>query len=301
MARLDINRSGELEVFVRVVQAGSFSAAARDLRITPSAVSKLVARLEGRLGSRLFNRSTRQLSLTYEGRAYYERGVGLLADLDELERNVASQDAPRGRVRINANMAFGYHYLLPLVPLLTEHLPEVKLDLVLTDEVIDVVGQRTDIAVRAGPMKSSNLIARKLGHTRMVIVGAPDYLQVHGVPDSPAALQRHNLLTANYARAFNGWPLLDGGQVIKVVTAGNVQASDGEALRHLALNGTGLARLAAFRVREDIAEGRLVPVMEAYNPGDLEEVHAVFVGQDGYVPLRVRAVLDFLVEHVHVK
>ncbi|HEK1685515.1 TPA: LysR family transcriptional regulator [Pseudomonas putida] len=301
MARLDINRSGELEVFVRVVQAGSFSAAARDLRITPSAVSKLVARLEGRLGSRLFNRSTRQLSLTHEGRAYYERGVGLLADLDELERNVASQDAPRGRVRINANMAFGYHYLLPLVPLLIEHLPEVKLDLVLTDEVIDVVGQRTDIAVRAGPMKSSNLIARKLGHTRMVIVGAPDYLQLHGVPDSAAALQRHNLLTANYARAFNGWPLQDGGQVIKVVTAGNVQASDGEALRHLALNGTGLARLAAFRVREDIAEGRLVPVMEAYNPGDLEEVHAVFVGQDGYVPLRVRAVLDFLVEHVHVK
>lgn len=301
MARLDINRSGELEVFVRVVQAGSFSAAARDLRITPSAVSKLVARLEGRLGSRLFNRSTRQLSLTHEGRAYYERGVGLLADLDELERNVASQDAPRGRVRINANMAFGYHYLLPLVPLLIEHLPEVKLDLVLTDEVIDVVGQRTDIAVRAGPMKNSNLIARKLGHTRMVIVGAPDYLQVHGVPDSPAALQRHNLLTANYVRAFNGWPLQDGGQVIKVVTAGNVQASDGEALRHLALNGTGLARLAAFRVREDIAEGRLVPVMEAYNPGDLEEVHAVFVGQDGYVPLRVRAVLDFLVEHVHVK
>lgn len=154
MARLDINRSGELEVFVRVVQAGSFSAAARDLRITPSAVSKLVARLEGRLGSRLFNRSTRQLSLTYEGRAYYERGLGLLADLDELERNVASQDAPRGRVRINANMAFGYHYLLPLVPLLIEHLPEVKLDLVLTDEVIDVVGQRTDIAVRAGPMKA---------------------------------------------------------------------------------------------------------------------------------------------------
>ncbi|MFD2643615.1 LysR family transcriptional regulator [Pseudomonas japonica] len=301
MARLDINRSGELEVFVRVVQAGSFSAAARDLRITPSAVSKLVARLEGRLGSRLFNRSTRQLSLTHEGRAYYERGMGLLADLDELERNVASQDAPRGRVRINANMAFGYHYLLPLVPLLIEHLPEVKLDLVLTDEVIDVVGQRTDIAVRAGPMKSSNLIARKLGHTRMVIVGAPGYLQLHGIPDGPAALQRHNLLTANYARAFNGWPLREGDQVIKVVTAGSVQASDGEALRRLALNGTGLARLAAFRVREDIAEGRLVPVMEAYNPGDLEEVHAVFVGQDGYVPLRVRAVLDFLVEHVHVK
>jgi DNA-binding transcriptional LysR family regulator len=301
MARLDINRSGELEVFVRVVQAGSFSAAARDLRITPSAVSKLVARLEGRLGSRLFNRSTRQLSLTHEGRAYYERGAGLLADLDELERNVASQDAPRGRVRINANMAFGYHYLLPLVPLLINHLPEVKLDLVLTDEVTDVVGQRTDIAVRAGPMKSSNLVARKLGHTRMVIVGAPSYLQLHGVPDSPAALQRHNLVTVNYARSFNGWPLQDGGQVIKVVTAGNVQASDGEALRRLALNGTGLARLAAFRVREDIAEGRLIPVMEAYNPGDLEEVHAVFVGQDGYVPLRVRAVLDFLVEHVHVQ
>ncbi|MDF0732074.1 LysR family transcriptional regulator [Pseudomonas entomophila] len=301
MARLDINRSGELEVFVRVVQTGSFSAAARDFRMTPSAVSKLVARLEARLGSRLFNRSTRQLSLTQEGRAYYERGMGVLADLDELERNVASQDAPRGRVRINANLAFGYHYLLPLVPRLTAHLPQVKLDLVLTDEVIDVVGQRTDIAVRAGPMKSSNLVARKLGQTRMVIVAAPDYLQRYGTPDSPAALQCHNLLTANYVRAFNGWPLQDGGQVVKIATSGSVQASDGEALRCLALNGTGLARLAAFRVREDIAQGRLVPVMEAFNPGDLEEVHAVFVGQDGHVPLRVRAVLDFLVEHVHVE
>lgn len=301
MARLDINRSGELEVFVRVVETGSFSAAARDLRMTPSAVSKLVARLETRLGSRLFNRSTRQLSLTQEGRAYYERGVCLLADLDELERNVASQDAPRGRVRINANLAFAWHFLLPLVPLMTERLPQVMLDLVLTDEVVDVLGQRTDIAVRAGPMKDSSLVARKLGQTPMVIVGSPDYLQRHGTPDSPTALQRHNLLIANYRRAYNGWPLLDGGEVVKVVTQGSVQASDGEALRQLALNGTGLARLALFRVREDIAAGRLLPVMEAFNPGDLEEIHAVFVGQDGHVPLRVRAVLDFLVEHVHVE
>ncbi len=301
MARLDINRSGELEVFVRVVETGSFSAAARDFHMTPSAVSKLVARLESRLGSRLLTRSTRQLSLTNEGRTYYERGMCVLADLDDIERNVASQSAPRGRVRINANFAFGYHFLLPLVPLLTELLPDVTLDITLTDEVIDVLGQRTDIAVRAGPMKSSNLVARKLGATRMVIVGAPGYLQRRGVPDSPEALKQHNLLTANYVRSMSGWPLQEAERIFRIATAGNVQASDGEALRRLALDGAGLARLAAFRVRDDIAEGRLVAVMEAFNPGDLEEVHAVFVGQDGYVPLRVRAVLDFLVEHVRVE
>ncbi|MFG5864141.1 LysR family transcriptional regulator [Metapseudomonas sp. CR1201] len=301
MARLDINRSGELEVFARVVETGTFSAAARDFQMTPSAVSKLIARLESRLGSRLLNRSTRQLSLTNEGRTYYERGVCVLADLDDIERNVASQAAPRGTVRINSNFTFGYHFLLPLVPLLTERLPEVTLDIVLTDEVIDVLGQRTDIAVRAGPMKSSNLVARKLGATRMVIVGAPDYLERNGVPEGPDELQRHNLLTANYVRSMNGWPLQNGPQTFKLATNGNVQASDGEALRCLALNGVGLARLAAFRVRDDIAQGRLVPVMEAFNPGDLEEVHAVFVGQDGNVPLRVRAVLDFLVEHVRVE
>lgn len=299
MARLDVNRSGEMDVFVRVVELGGFSAAARAFRMTPSAVSKLVGRLESRLAVRLLNRSTRQVQLTPEGCVFYERSVRVLADLEEAERGAATNDAPRGRLCVNANVAFGDRFLLPLVPEFLNKYPDITLDIVLTDEVIDIIGKRADVAVRAGPLKSSSLLARKLGETRMVIVGAPAYLERHGVPTQVADLEQHNRLGFNYARAMDGWPLLDQGQIINMTTNGNAQVSDGEALLRLVLAGLGLARLAAFQVKDDIAAGRLLSVLEACNPGDVEEVHAVFLGQGGYLPSRVRALLDFLVEKVH--
>lgn len=298
MARLDVNRSGEMDVFVRVVELGGFSAAARAFRMTPSAVSKLVGRLESRLEVRLLNRSTRQAQLTPEGCVFYERSVKILADLEEAERGAATNAAPRGRLCVNANVPFGEHFLLPLVPEFLARYPDITLDIVLTDEVIDILEQRMDVAVRAGPLKSSRLLARKLGQTRMVIVGAPPYLERHGVPTQPADLEQHNRLGFNYARAMEGWPLLDQGQTINVATTGNTRVSDGEALRRLVLAGLGLARLAAFQVKDDIAAGRLRPVLEEFNPGDAEEVHAVFLGQGAYLPSRVRALLDFLVEKV---
>lgn len=300
MARLEVNRSGEMEVFVRVIELGGFSAAARACGMTPSAVSKLVARLEQRLGARLVNRSTRQLQLTPEGCAFYERGVRILADLNEAERCANADATPRGRLRINANVPFGHHFLLPLAPEFLARHPDVTLDIVLSDEVIDILEQRTDVAVRAGPLKSSNLMARKLGATRMVIVGAPGYLTRHGMPTTPDELLAHNRLGANYVRAQAGWPLRHDGQDSVMPVSGNAQASDGEALHRLALAGLGLARLAAFQVRDDIAAGRLLTVLEDCNPGDLEEVHAVYVGQGGYLPLRVRALLDFLAELVDI-
>lgn len=300
MARLEINRSGELEVFVQVIELGGFSAAARACGMTPSAVSKLVARLEQRLGTRLVNRSTRQLQLTPEGCAFYERGVRILADLAEAERCASAHSAPRGRLRVSANVPFGHHFLLPLAPAFLARHPDVTLDIVLTDEVIDILEHRTDVAVRAGPLKSSNLVARKLGGTRMVIVGAPDYLTRHGTPSAPEELRAHNRLGANYVRAQPGWPLRQQGEDVVLPVNGNALASDGEALRRLALAGLGLARLAAFQVRDDIAAGRLLPVLEECNPGDVEEVHAVYVGQGGYLPLRVRAFLDFLAERIDI-
>jgi len=206
---------------------------------------------------------------------------------------------PRGRLCVNANVPFGEHFLLPLVPEFLARYPELTLDIVLTDEVIDILGQRTDVAVRAGPLKSSNLLARKLGETRMVIVGAPAYLARHGMPARPSDLEQHNRLGFNYARAMEGWPLLQQGRIISFAPQGNTQVSNGGALRHLVLAGLGLARLAAFHVQDDIAAGRLVPVLEEFNPGDTEEVHAVFLGQGGYMPSRVRAWLDFLVEKIH--
>ena len=300
MTRLDVNRSGEMEVFVNVVELGGFSAAARAQRMTPSAVSKLVARLEKRLGARLVNRSTRQLQLTPEGIAFYERSVRLLADLDEAEQAAGAGANPQGRVRVSVNVPVGTRFLLPLVPDFLAEYPAIALDIVLTDMVVDLLQDRTDVAIRSGPLKSSNLVARKLGETRMMIVAAPSYLERHGTPLVPSDLEQHNRLRFGFTRALEGWPLLDRDQPIMVAPLGNIQASDGEALRQLALAGLGLARLAAFQVKDDIKNGRLVPVLEHCNPGDIEPIHAVFVGQGGHLPARVRTLLDFLAEHLHI-
>ena len=266
--------------------------------MTPSAVSKLVARLEQRLGTRLLQRSTRQLQLTPEGCAFYERGLRVLADLEEAERCASAHAEPRGRLRVNSNVPFGQHFLLPLLPAFLERNPQVGVDLTLNDEVIDLLEQRTDVAVRAGPLKSSSLVARRLGATRMMIVAAPAYAQRHGLPRNAEELMSHNRLDIGHARAMQGWPLLQDGRERMVLPSGNARASNGNALRQLVLGGLGLARLATYQVQEDIAAGRLLPVLEEANPGDLEEVHAVFLGQGGYLPLRVRAFLDFLVETV---
>lgn len=296
------NRFGEMSVFVRVVEQGGFSAAARVCRMTPSAVSKLVTRLEQRLGARLFNRSTRKLQLTPEGLAFYERSLRVLDDLEEAERAVGSGERPTGRVRVNTNASFATHVLTPLVPDFMERHPAVTLDIVLTDSVIDLLDERIDVAIRAGPLKDSSLRARKLGSTPMTIVAAPTYLERYGTPRTPAELEGHNRLAFCYARTVEGWPLLSesDGSVTLMPTAGSVQTSDGEALRHLALSGAGLARLAAFTVQADIAAGRLVPLLEAFNPGDREDVHAVFPEHGGQLPARVRAFLDFLAENVRL-
>lgn len=192
MARPEINRSGEIEVFVRVVEAGSFSAAARTLRMTPSAVSKLIARLEARLGARLVSRSTRRLQLTPEGVAFHDSGVRILADMAAAEREAAAGAAPRGLLRINSYVPFGQHRLIPLLPRFLEHYPEISVDVVLTDHVIDLMEERADVAIRAGPLGESRLVARKLGQSGVVVVAAPSYLDAHDTPRTPADLDRHN-------------------------------------------------------------------------------------------------------------
>jgi DNA-binding transcriptional LysR family regulator len=300
MARLEVNRSGEMEVFVRVVELGGFSSAARAARMTPSAVSKLIARLEARLGTRLLNRSTRQLQLTPEGCAFYERATRILADLDDAERTANVGEQALGRVRVNTSASYFNHVLAPALPGFLALHPGVMLDIVQTDAVVDLLAERTDVAVRAGPLKSSSLLARKLGETALTIVAAPSYLGRYGEPRSIADLEQHNRLGFGYTRAVDGWPLRENGQGIVVPVTGRVQASDGEGLRHLALSGVGLARLAAFTVRGDIAAGRLVPVLGNLDTGETEAFHAVYVGQGGPLPSRVRALLDFLAEHGRV-
>src|ERR1700741_1440255 len=289
-----------MEVFARVFELGGFSRAAPAFRMTPSAISKLVGRLETRLGARLVNRSTRVLQFTPEGRLFYERSVRLLADMDEVERSVAEAEIPKGKIRVSANIPVGRQLLLPIVPAFLEVYPKLSLEISLTDQVIDLLEQRTDVALRSGPLRSSQLIARKLGAVRMMIVGSPRYLARHGVPKTPDDLLRHNRLDFSYARTVKSWPLREKGVEKTIPPSGNVQASDGDALRTLALNDVGLVRLASFLVKDDIASKRLVPVLEAFNPGDIDELHAVYLGQGGLLPLRIRVFLEFLAQRIKI-
>lgn len=299
MARQDINRSGEMEVFARVVELGGFSAAARAFRMSPSAVSKLVARLETRLGVRLINRSTRKLQLTPEGTAYYDRSIRILDDINTAEREAAIGATPRGRVRVNTSVPFGLHWLLPLLPdFLAKH-PGVSVDVALTDTVVDLMEERADIAIRVGPLRESRLLARKLGESRMVVIASPSYLKTHGTPCTPSDLAKHNMLGFCFSKQIDGWPFRDSkGGIVSIPPVGTALVSDGEAMQRLTIAGAGLSRLARFHVDADIKAGRLVPVLEDFNPGDLEPIHAVFVGHGGQLPARVRAFLDYLVENV---
>jgi DNA-binding transcriptional LysR family regulator len=301
MSRLDINRSGEIEVFVRVIERGTLTAAANLLGMTPSAVSKLISRLENRLGVRLLHRTTRKLQLTPEGAAFYENGVRILGEIETAEREAAAGAVPRGRLRVNCNVPFGQHYLMPLIPAFLAQHPEVAVDVMLTDRVVDLLEERADVAIRAGPLRDSQLIARKLWHSRMVVVAAPAYLAAHGTPKKPADLAGHNCLDFCFTRIVEGWPFVDhDGSAVTIAPQGNSLVSDGEAMRLLALSGLGVARLSRFHIVRDIKAGTLVPVLEEFNPGDEEPLHAIYVGQGGHVPARVRAFLDFLAANVRL-
>ena len=303
MATLLSNRSGEMEVFAAVVERGGFSAAAKLFGMTPSAVSKLVTRLEARLGARLVNRSTRKLQLTAEGQAFHQRCVTILSDIAEAECEAAAGKAPRGRVRVNANVAFGNQVLLPLVPaFLAEH-PELSVDLVFTDQVVDLIEERADIAIRVGPgpLRGNQLMARKIGESAVAVVASPDYLARHGEPKTPADLTKHNLIGFNFARSVEGWPFRVDGALISIAAVGNTQVGDGEIARQLAVAGVGLARLGRFHTQAEVAAGRLVTVLEDFNPGDIEVIHAVYLGQGGFVPARMRAFIDFLARNVKIR
>jgi len=300
MARSEVNRSGEMEVFVRVVEAGGFTAAARALGMTPSAVSKLVARLEARLGARLVNRSTRKLQLTAEGLTFHERSLRVLADLDEAERSAAVRAAPRGRLRINSSVPFGLRHLLPLIPRFTAAYPEVQVDVTLTDQVIDLLDEPAELAIRVGPLRPSQLVARKLGDSRMALVAAPDYLARRGAPGHPDDLAAHDLVVFNFARHCDAWPFLIHGTRVWRAAHGRALVGDGESAARLAMAGQGIARLSMYHVASEIAAGRLVPVLEAFNPGDVETISAVYVGHAGPLPARVRAFIDVLAAEVDV-
>ncbi len=288
------NRTGEMQVFVRVVDAGSFSEAARLLRMTPSTISKLIARLETRLGVRLFERSTRRLALTTEGRIYYERGQLLLNEFDEVERELSQgASSTGGTVRVNASVAFGVLGLEPILPEFWKAFPNVVVDLSLSDEIVDLYLDRTDVAFRIGPLPNSTMMARKIGTARRKIVAAPEYLSRHGTPTSVDDLAQHNCLGFNFRRSAPVWPMKESGRIVDRAVHGALLANNGETVRRMAVAGVGIARLGDYHARADIQEGRLVEVLSDVVAEDEEDIHALFLA-GGRLPQRVRVFLDFV-------
>src|SRR5256885_10044946 len=239
MPRLDINRSAEMEVFVRVVDLGGFTAAAKSFRMTLSGVSTLVSRLEARLGTRLVNRTTRKLQLTEEGQAFYQRALRILGEIEEAEREAGSGAAPRGHLMVNSNIPFGMQHVMPLLPRFFAKHPDITLDIVLTDTVIDLMQERADVAIRVGPLGASRLVARKLGTSRMAVVAAPSYHARFGEPKTPAELAGHRGIGWTFPRSIRGWPFRRGERIEEVLPPPAARASDGEAGRPPAPRGGG--------------------------------------------------------------
>ncbi|RRW68520.1 LysR family transcriptional regulator [Pseudomonas fluorescens] len=293
---MDFNgRSGEMSVFVTVAQEGSLSAAARALGLTPSAVSRIIARAEQRLGTRLLLRTTRVLTFTAEGEAFLRGARRILADMDEVEGAITDQGVPKGRLRVSAALGHGRLTIVPLVAAFTARYPNIVVDLSLGDEVVDILAGQADVAIRFGHLPDSPLTARRLGHTGQVVVASSDYLKRHGTPLEPEDLLKHNGLRFNFRRAEANWPFIRDGKEFSLKVSGNIECSSGEALAQFARLGAGVARIGEFTVREDLQRGTLIPLLQAFNPGDEEPIHAVFVG-GAAMPARVRLFVDFLLE-----
>lgn len=291
------DRARSLALFATVVEQGSFSAAGRVLDLSPSAVSRAIDRVEDRLGVRLLLRSTRTLALTAEGQAYLQSARRILADLDDAEQRIADQGAPRGRLRVSAAFSHGRLCIVPLLGEFTAHYPHILVDIALSDALVDIAAGQADVAVRFGPLPDSSLTARKLGETRRVIVASPDYLARMGTPRTPEDLHRHNCMSFSFRRTEPIWPFQQDGRHFTLAVAGSIEANSGETLGQLAAAGVGITRVGAFSVAREIETGTLVPLLEAYNPDDVEQIHAVFVG-GATTPARVRVFVDFLAERL---
>ena len=292
-----VDRASEMEAFDAVVRAGSLSGAGRVLGLTPSALSRLISRIEVRLGVRLLIRTTRTLSLTPEGNAYHQAARRILADLAESEDAIAWQAAPRGRLRVSVGPAYGRLTIVPLLAEFVSRFPEILVDISVTDALADVLAGQADVAIRFGPLSDSPLTARKLGSNGRTIVASPAYLARAGTPAVPEDLFGHNCLNFNFRRADPGWPFRSDGRDYVLEVGGNIEANNGETMAQLAQQGVGIARLGSFHVAADVAAGTLVALLEDHNPGDTEDIHALFIGGTR-TPRRVRVFVDFLVEQL---
>lgn len=289
--------SDDLRIFVTVVEAGSITAAAQQLELGSSAVSRVLSKLEDKLGATLLNRTTRRMQLTEEGRFFLEKARSILQQMEELEDHLsARQQRPAGRLRINAATPFMLHAVVPHIGDFRAQYPEIELQLN-TDELnIDLLAESTDIAIRIGKLNDSTLHARTLGSSRLHLLASPAYLQAHGTPASLEELAAHTLLGFSEPEALNNWPIRhDGGDHVAIRP--DLSASSGETLRQLALAGQGIACLSAFMTTADITAGRLVTVLPALTAEHRQPIHAVYY-RNSTLALRIQCFLDFFQERL---
>jgi DNA-binding transcriptional LysR family regulator len=283
-----------MNAFAKVVAAGSYAEAARRLGLTRSAVSKAVMELEQILGARLLDRTTRRVTPTEAGLAYYERVASILADVEETELQISRlHEEPRGVLKVNAPMSFGILYLGDAIAEFMARYPELRLELVLNDRFIDPLEEGVDVTIRIGSLSDSSLIARRLAPARRALVAAPAYLAHHGTPETPADLINHRCLAYGHMAAVHRWQLLQEGQVVNVQISAALCSNNGEVLRAAALAGNGIANLPTFLVGPDIAAGQLVPVLTATPPTELG-IFALYA-PNRYLAAKTRVFIDFLV------
>ncbi len=288
----------DIAVFVRVVDSGSFTAAAERLDISKSVVSKYVTRLEDRLGARLLNRTTRRLSLTEVGRVFYERSRKGLADIEDAQAEVSRlQGEPRGTLRINAPMSFGILHVAPALPEFLKLYPEVTVDMNLDDRKIDVVEEGFDVSVSISELPDSSLVARRIGPCRHAIVAAPAYLERCGTPRTPEELRDHNIITYRYQESALEWHFqASGKKPISVAVSGSLMMNNSLALREALLEGIGITRTPTFVVGEDVQEGRLIPLLRDYKI--LEVTIFLVYPQRRHLSPKVRAFVDFMAKRI---
>jgi len=291
-----VDRLGAIQVFAQVVETGSFAKAADRLGLSTSAASRYVAELESHLQTRLLNRTTRRVSLTESGRAFYERAVQLLADLAEAEEEASSAAVvPRGTIRLTTSVNFGVRHVAPAIAdFLAEH-REVRFDVSLSDRVVDLVEEGFDLAIRVGPPGPENLVARKLGETRLVPCASPDYLAKHGAPKAPEDLARHDCFTYEYVSPRHVWRFRDrSGAERSVRVSGSLHSNNGDLLSEVAARGAGIVFEPAFIVGPDVRAGRLVPLLQDFEPLPLP-IYAVYPSRK-HLSAKVRRFVEFLIE-----
>lgn len=292
-----MDRFACLLAFVRVVEAGSFVRAAERLGASTSSLSRQVAELEGHLGARLLNRTTRKLSLTEGGQAFYERAVQVLADLDEAEALVSSAAAtPRGTLRLTCSHALGVQRIGPAIAAFVARYPEVRFEVTVSDRIVDLVEEGFDLAIRVGHVGSEQMVARRLGTTRLLVCAAPSYLKAHGTPRRPTDLAAHAVITYAYAPNPRLWRLIDRrGQVHEVRVGGPLHANSGELAVAAAVGGLGLVLEPDFIVEAALASGALVRVLPDCE-GAPADIWAVYPSRR-HLSLKVRLFVDHVVRH----